>query len=205
VGRMLQTVPSLAAAEGFCLGGGMELAMRCSRCLFHPDALIGLPEALVGLIPAGGGTALARLRTQGDAKRMVQAALMLGTGHKVQASAAEGSVFFRDTDALAINPDFLLHTAVHMAPTPPTSTEWQPAPPPLAGMIETEIEALKGKGELTDYGVHIAEQVKHVFTKATSEEEALDLEVEGFLKLIGNPLTHNRIQHMLETGKPLNN
>jgi 3-hydroxyacyl-CoA dehydrogenase len=205
VGRMLQAVPSLAAAEGFCLGGGMELAMRCSRCLFHPDALIGLPEALVGLIPAGGGTALARLRTQGDAKRMVQAALMLGTGHKVQASAAEGSVFFRDTDALAINPDFLLHTAVHMAPTPPTSTEWQPAPPPLAGMIETEIEALKGKGQLTDYGVHIAEQVKHVFTKATSEEEALDLEVEGFLKLIGNPLTHNRIQHMLETGKPLNN
>ncbi|GIV02815.1 MAG: 3-hydroxyacyl-CoA dehydrogenase [Fimbriimonadales bacterium] len=205
VGRLLETVPSIAVAEGFCLGGGMELAMRCSRCLFHPEALVGLPEALVGLIPAGGGTALARLRTQGDLKQMVRAALLLGTGQKVPACAAEGTPFFRDTDALLINPDFLLHTAVNMAPTKPAANEWQPAPPPLAGMIETEIEARRQKGEITEYGAHIAEQVKHVFTKATSEEEALDLEVEGFLKLIGNPLSQNRIKHMLETGKPLNN
>jgi 3-hydroxyacyl-CoA dehydrogenase len=205
VGKALQSVPSVAAVEGYCLGGGLELAMHCSRAIFHPEALIGLPEALVGLLPAGGGTTLARMSAQGDAKRMAKAAMTLALGMKVNAAAAEGTPYFRETDALLINPDFMVHSALNLAPGSAIAKGWEPAPPPLGAMIEDEIEAARSRGELTEYGAYIAEQIKHVFTKATSEEEALQMEVEAFLRLLGNALTQNRIKHMIETGKPLNN
>lgn len=205
VAKALQSVPSVAAVEGFCLGGGLELALHCSRAIFHPEALIGLPEALVGLLPAGGGTAFVRMTSQGDAKRMAKAAMTVALGVKASAAAAEGTPYFRATDALLVNPDFMVHAAMNLAPGSAPAATWEPAPPPLGAMIESEIEAARSKGELTEYGSYIAEQIKHIFTKPTSEEEALEMEVEAFLRLLGNALTHNRIKHMIETGKPLNN
>ena len=205
VAQALQSVPSVAAVEGFCLGGGLELALHCSRAIFHPEAFIGLPEALVGLLPAGGGTTLVRRLTQGDPKRMANAAITIALGKKVSAAAAEGTPYFRETDALLINPDFMVHSALNLAPTAATPPTWEPAPPPLGAMIESEIEAARSKGELTEYGAYIAEQIKHIFTKPTSEVQALEMEVEAFLRLLGNALTQNRIKHMIETGKPLNN
>lgn len=205
VAKVLQSAPSVAAVEGYCLGGGLELALRCSRAIFHPEALIGLPEALVGLVPAGGGTALLRMMTQGDAKRMAKAAMTIALGVKVGAAAAVGTPYHRETDVLLVNPDFMVYSAVNLAPTPVGAFNWQPAPAPLGGIIESEIEAARSKGDLTEYGAYIAEQVKHIFTKPASEEEALEMEAEAFLRLLGNALTQNRIKHMIETGKPLSN
>ncbi len=56
--------PTVAAIEGTCLGGGTELALACSSRVAaqEPGTRIGLPETLLGVIPASGGTTrLARL------------------------------------------------------------------------------------------------------------------------------------------------
>ena len=48
--------PVLAAIHGFCLGGGLELAMACDIRVAAEDAQLGQPEIKLGLIPGGGGT-----------------------------------------------------------------------------------------------------------------------------------------------------
>jgi len=48
--------PFVAAIHGFCLGGGLELAMCCDVRVVSEDALLGQPEIKLGLIPGGGGT-----------------------------------------------------------------------------------------------------------------------------------------------------
>ena len=48
--------PFVAAIHGFCLGGGLELAMCCDIRLCSDDAQLGQPEIKLGLIPGGGGT-----------------------------------------------------------------------------------------------------------------------------------------------------
>ncbi|MBU2513616.1 enoyl-CoA hydratase/isomerase family protein [bacterium] len=48
--------PFIAAINGFCLGGGMEYALACHIRLANEDALLGLPEIKLGIIPGYGGT-----------------------------------------------------------------------------------------------------------------------------------------------------
>lgn len=47
---------TVAAVNGFALGGGLECALACDYIVIERGAKLGLPEALVGLIPAAGGT-----------------------------------------------------------------------------------------------------------------------------------------------------
>ena len=58
VGLQLEAArkPSIAAIQGFCLGGGLELAMACDVRVCSDDAQLGQPEIKLGLIPGAGGT-----------------------------------------------------------------------------------------------------------------------------------------------------
>lgn len=47
---------TIAAIEGFCLGGGLELALACDRRVASEQAFFGFPEIGVGALPTGGGT-----------------------------------------------------------------------------------------------------------------------------------------------------
>lgn len=48
--------PVIAAIHGFCLGGGLELALACDIRMASAEAVFALPELALGLIPGGGGT-----------------------------------------------------------------------------------------------------------------------------------------------------
>ena len=48
--------PVIAAIHGYCMGGGLELALACDIRFAGPDAVFALPETGLGLIPGGGGT-----------------------------------------------------------------------------------------------------------------------------------------------------
>jgi 3-hydroxyacyl-CoA dehydrogenase len=48
--------PVIAAIEGICMGGGLEVALGCHYRVAHVDAKVGLPEVKLGLLPGAGGT-----------------------------------------------------------------------------------------------------------------------------------------------------
>jgi enoyl-CoA hydratase len=65
----------IAAINGFCLGGGVELAMSCDIRIASENALFGQPEVGLGITPGCGGTQrLARLVGAGKAKEMLYTA-----------------------------------------------------------------------------------------------------------------------------------
>lgn len=71
--------PVIAAVNGFCLGGGLELALSCDFIYASEKAKLGLPEVNLGLFPGFGGTQrLARLIGKNRAKELVYTAKMLG-------------------------------------------------------------------------------------------------------------------------------
>lgn len=86
--------PSIAAIAGYALGGGCEVALCCDFRLAAENAVFGLPEITLGIIPGGGGTQrLPRLIGLGAATKMIltgetidaQEALKLGLVHDVVA------------------------------------------------------------------------------------------------------------------------
>lgn len=63
---------SIAAINGFAMGGGLECALACDIRVAERQAVMALPEAAVGLLPCAGGTqALSWLVGEGWAKRMI--------------------------------------------------------------------------------------------------------------------------------------
>ncbi len=63
--------PVIAAVDGYCLGGGMELALACDFRVLSARSELGQPEINLGLIPGGGGTQrLARLVGSSRAKEL---------------------------------------------------------------------------------------------------------------------------------------
>lgn len=71
-------VVTLAEIGGAAIGGGLELALACDLRVAAMDALLGLPEVRLGLIPAAGGTQrLTRLCGQGTAKRLILGAELI--------------------------------------------------------------------------------------------------------------------------------
>jgi enoyl-CoA hydratase len=86
VGRLLETIrqPTIAAINGFALGGGCELALACDLRYASSNAKLGQPEINLGIIPGWGGTQrLARTTTLGFAKELIL------TGRTVGAEEAE--------------------------------------------------------------------------------------------------------------------
>lgn len=83
--RFLETMskPSIAAVNGFALGGGTEIALACDIRIASENATFGQPEILIGILPGWGGTQrLPRLVGMGIAKELIL------TGSQINAQRA---------------------------------------------------------------------------------------------------------------------
>ncbi len=208
LGELLESKDTVAALHGYALGGGLELAMSCSRIVAHSEAKIGLPESRVGLLPGGRGTTILRTRFQQSAKEAANAAITLTLGHiQDNALIALQAGYLKESDAIEFNQDHVLAAAIDLAKTTPTQEklQWRPIEGPLAGMVDQNLAQRKLKGDISAHDVLIGESIKQVFAKSTSYEDSLDKERKLFLDLCKNALTLARIKAMLENGKPLRN
>jgi crotonobetainyl-CoA hydratase len=98
--------PTIAAVNGFAMGGGTELALACDLVVASSEATFGLPEVRRGLIAAAGG--LVRLHRQVPLKRALELAL---TGEPISAeTAAEWGLVNR-----VVGPDEVLSSALELA------------------------------------------------------------------------------------------
>jgi enoyl-CoA hydratase len=100
--------PVIAAVNGFCLGGGMELALACDIRIASAGAKFGQPEVNLGIIPGGGGTQrLPRVVGLGAAMRLIL------TGDLIDASEAHRIGLVEEVTAT----DALLSRAMAIAET----------------------------------------------------------------------------------------
>ena len=80
--HMLETLgkPSIAAVNGYALGGGCELALACTIRIASKTARLGQPEVKLGIIPGyGGSQRLARLCGKGVAHELILTGEMIST------------------------------------------------------------------------------------------------------------------------------
>jgi 3-hydroxyacyl-CoA dehydrogenase len=222
-------VPVIVCPAGLTLGGGCEIALHGDRVQAAAESYIGLVEAGVGLIPAGGGTTemLARAvaglpdpRT--DLLPFVQRVFETIGFAKISTSAADAAQigFLRPLDGVTMNRERVMADAKAIAlervregyrpPEPRTSI-------PVGGdgllaALKLGVHLAWRAGRISDHDALIGRILGWILAGGSlphqttvHEQQLLDLEREAFLKLCGERKTLERIQHTLKTGKPLRN
>jgi 3-hydroxyacyl-CoA dehydrogenase len=213
------------------LGGGCEFVMHASKRVLALESYIGLVEAGVGLIPAGGGCKefaiaaaehAARTATPGEVFNFLQPVFTTIAMANVSKSAHEAiqAGFAKTTDTILFNTHELLYVALKEARA---LADAGYAPPLKArgvtvagrnGIATLEmmlINMLKGS-MISKHDYRVAKAAATALCggdvdtgSKVDEEWLLTVERREFVELLKTPETQARIKHMLENGKPLRN
>ncbi len=221
--------PVVTAPYALTLGGGLEVAMQSDATVSAGEVYMGLVEAGMGLLPAGGGCKEMLRRYLGDIPAavnvdpnpFVQAAFMNIGLAKVSTSAVEAQemLYLRPGDRIVMDADKLIFEAKTLALGLSASGYRPEAPkrfkvPGASGRstIELKLHDLQSGGFATEHDVVVGKRVAHVLTggdvpsgTVVDEQHILDLEREGFLSLLGTEKTQARIMHFIQNGKILRN
>ncbi|KQM19431.1 3-hydroxyacyl-CoA dehydrogenase/enoyl-CoA hydratase family protein [Novosphingobium sp. Leaf2] len=218
--------PVVGAPAGMAVGGGCEILLHCDAIQAHAELYTGLVECGVGLIPGWGGNGELLDRWQknkflpkGPMPAVAKVFETVSTA-SVSRSAAQAKemLFLRADDAITMNRDRLLYDARekalalvdgYTAPEPPTFRL-----PGESGRVGLGMaaEGFHKQGKATDYDMVVSDALANVLSggeadlvETVSEQELLKLERETFMRLVREPRSIARVEHMLETGKPLRN
>jgi 3-hydroxyacyl-CoA dehydrogenase len=219
--------PSVAAPSGMALGGGCEILLHASAIQAHAETYTGLVEVGVGLLPGWGGCKEMALRHLANKKRPAGPMPALGAAFeaistaKVSKSAFEAKdmLILGPKDGITFNKDRLLADAkakvlamIAEGYTPPQEPEIRlPGPTAKAG-FDLAVEGFVMQGKATAHDAVVSGAVASVLsgdqtdiTVIMTEDQLLDLERKHFINLAKTKASIERIEHMLETGKPLRN
>ena len=220
-------VPLVTATQGYVFGGGCEMLMHTDAAVCAAESYIGLVEVGVGLLPGGGGTKEFALRAsdsffEGDVKipTIIEKLKAIATA-SVATSAYEGFKYgslLKHRDTVEVNTSRVLAEAkkkvIELAQdyTPPVPKEVTVLGRGGLATLYTAINEFYLGKYMSEYDVEISRKVAYVLCggdltseQKVSEQYLLDIEREGFLQLLGNQKTLDRIQYMLMNNKPLRN
>ena len=219
--------PVVAAPFGLTLGGGCEFSVHCDAVQPHAELYIGLVEAGVGIIPAGGGTKELAFRftndlaayDEADAFEAIKRAFKLIALAQMSTSAHEARKlgYLRASDRISMNRDTLLSDAkarvLDLAPgyvAPPPMTMRALGKDAVAN-LDYALFSFREAGQASAHDVRIGHEIAVVLAggdgppRDVTEQDLIDLEREACLRLLGTRETQARMTYMLETGKPLRN
>ena len=221
--------PVVAAPTGRTLAGGAEICLGCDAVVAQAETYMGLVEVGVGLIPAGGGTTEILVRCTREPRDDIRANRSAGLKQvfeivgmaKVSTSAEEARLLHLLTpqDKIEIHPERLLWRAKQqvMALAGSYRTPTRPTDILVTGeaglsLLRLGLHLFRRAEFISDHDQLIGEKLAFVLSGGdlnhparVSEQYLLDLEREAFLSLCGESKTQDRIQFMLEKGKPLRN
>ena len=221
-------IPVVTAAQGYVFGGGCEIAMHCDAGIYAAETYIGLVEVGVGLLPGGGGTKELALRAsdgfyEGDVKipMLIDHFKSIATA-AVSTSASEAydlHYLKEGRDFICYNvqrnigqaKDKVLELAKNYVP-PSERKDIEVLGRGGLGALYSAINEFYLGGYMSEYDVEISKKVAYVIcggdltsAQIVSERYLLDIEREGFMSLLGNQKTLDRIQYLLMNNKPLRN
>jgi len=218
--------PVVGAPAGMALGGGCEILLHCDAIQAHAELYMGLVECGVGLIPGWGGCGemIQRWRDapfmpKGPMPAVAKVFETVSTA-TVSKSAAQAKelMFLRPDDGITMNRDRLLTDAKAKALA--LADGYQPPAPPefrLPGEsghvgLNMAAQSFRKRGLATDYDMVVSDALAGVLTggeadlvDTVSEQDMLKLERDAFMLRVRDVRTIARVEHMLETGKPLRN
>lgn len=221
-------VPVVAAPFAMTLGGGCEMTMHADRAVAAAETYIGLVEVGVGVIPGGGGTKEMTLRTsrefqKDDVKnnRLRDAFMNIAMG-KVSTSAYEAfdmNILQEHKDIVVVNKAEQIQTAKMLAKSMAEHGYTQPIEQKVTvlgrealGMFYVGTDQMLAGNYISEHDKKIADKLAYVMVGGNlseptlvTERYLLNLEREAFLSLCGERKTLERIQYMLQNGKPLRN
>ncbi len=220
-------VPTVAAVDGMALGGGCEFVMHSARVVATLESYIGLVEAGVGLLPAGGGCKELALRAADEARgadvfpflrRYFQNVAMAEIGRSAVQARELG--YLRATDRILMNRAELLYVAkaelnalVEAGYRPPL----RPVGIPVAGRsaiatIKAYMANMLAGQYISEHDYLVGSKIAYVMCggdveagSLVDETWLLELERRCFMELLATEKTQARIEHTLKTGKPLRN
>ncbi len=222
------SVPVVIATQGYVFGGGCETLMHCDAAVCAAESYIGLVEVGVGLIPGGGGTKEFALRAsdqffEGDIQiptliekfKTIALASVATSAHQ----AYNHGYLLKNRDKVVMNTsrniaeakEKVLQLAENYTQPTPRKDITVLGRGALGTLYVAANELLLGK-YASEHDIKIARKVAFVLcggdltgTQQVSEQYLLDIEREAFLSLCGEQKTLERIQHMLQTNRPLRN
>lgn len=222
------SVPVVVAPFGMTLGGGCEMTLHADRVVAAAETYIGLVEVGVGVIPGGGGTKEMTLRTSRDFvkddvknNRLRDAFMNIAMG-KVATSAYEAMdmhILEKGKDLIVVNKNTQIQTAKSVALAMAEQGYTQPIQQKVTvlgkdalGMFYVGTDQMLAGNFISEHDKKIADKLAFVMAGGNlseqtqvSEQYLLNLEREAFLQLCGERKTLERIQYMLQKGKPLRN
>jgi 3-hydroxyacyl-CoA dehydrogenase len=224
-------VPTVVAVQGMALGGGCEFLMHAGKRVMALESYVGLVEAGVGLIPAGGGCKEFAIRaadwaaqsaTPGEVFNFLQPVFQTIAMAKVAKSAVEviDFGFAKPSDTILFNANELLFVAIKEARAMADAGYAPPPMPraiPVAGRngiatFEMMLVNMKEGGMISAHDYRVAKAAATALCggdietgSLVDEEWLLTVERRLFVELLKTPETQARIKHTLDTGKPLRN
>ncbi len=222
------SIPVVVAPHGMTLGGGCEMTMHADRVVAAAETYIGLVEFGVGVIPGGGGSKELTIRTMkevisDDVKtNRLRDAFMNIAMAKVATSAYEAydmGILQKHKDIVVVNKNRQIAEAKQVALqlaeqgyTQPIKEKVKVLGQDALGMFYVGTDQMLTGNYISAHDKKIADKLGFVMaggnlSEATdvTEQYLLNLEREAFLSLCGERKTLERIQYMLQNGKPLRN